>query len=396
MHISARLNSTRLPTSILGTNFYQYSSVQFGQLHWVSNSLVLPAMVAYHSLLAGRTRLMSRTAILALGFSFCVAFIILLIGLTPGHGLPSIVNMGGGNKSKDKKKSGPPPPKIPVCAERMNREGASDYYKKASAKYATLRDDKFTIAMQTYHRPKELNETLMTLVNSVEIPSLHEVVVVWNDQESTPPPNFVSDQGIPVRYRHSQKNSLNEKLRPDPAYETQAILLSDDDVFYHPDDLEFAFQVWRKFGRDRLVGGLARCAWVDDNGDWRYDSCNAKKDVYSMIITNLAFAHIKFLDYYTNADDPITKLIRTHVDEHMNCEDIGMNYIASSLTRMGPLLVRGHQEYFNFVPSEGISKKKGHGLARNRCLNDFSDYFGCNPLVNETARIERGVVVRRV
>lgn len=242
----------------------------------------------------------------------------------------------------------------------------------------------------------ELNATLHQAISSNELPSLYEVVVVWNNLEEVPPPDFTSEYGVKVRYRRSPVNSLNEKFKPDPDYKTQAILLSDDDVYYHPSDLEFAFQTWRKFGRDRLVGGLARCAWVDEQGDWRYNACDSNLDVYSMIITNLAFSHIKFLDYYTSANDSITTAIRQQVDENFNCEDIGMNYIATTLTRNPPLLVRGHEDYFNFVPKDGISERPGHARMRNRCLNDFAALFGCMPLINETARIERGVVVREV
>jgi hypothetical protein len=31
--------------------------------------------------------------------------------------------------------------------------------------------------------------------------------------------------------------------------------------------------------------------------------------------------------------------------------------------------------------------------ARSKCLNDLTQLFGCMPLVNETAHIERGVIV---
>ena len=247
--------------------------------------------------------------------------------------------------------------------------------------------------MQTFRRPKELAKTLEILLAD-PIPSLLEIVVVWNDIEADPPDNFTSQHGVKVRYRKSVRNSLNEKLWPDPEYRTKSILLSDDDVYYHPSDLEFVFQSWRKFGQNRLTGALARCNKMGANGGWEYGFCSshASEDVYSMVLTNLCFAPISFLDFYFS-DNPTMVSVRDYVDRHFNCEDIGLNYMASMLTQSGPLLIKGRKNYVNYVPSRGISKKPGHMEARSQCLNDFPEIFTCMPLVNETAHIERGVIV---
>lgn len=245
--------------------------------------------------------------------------------------------------------------------------------------------------MQTYRRPKELENTLKALLTD-KIPSLHEVVVVWNDLQAEPPKDYVSKHGVPVRYRRSKKNSLNEKLWPDPDYKTQAVLLSDDDVYYRPSDLEFVFQTWRKFGRNRLTGALARCSPVDPYGSSEYTFCNNRKDGYSMVLSGLAFSHMSFLDYYASNDTTMNQ-IREYVDEGFNCEDIALNYVHSMLTGEGPLLVSGQEKYVNYVPREGISRKAGHMDARSACLNEFSKLLGCFPLVEETAYIQRGVVV---
>ncbi|KAG7134357.1 Glucosamine inositolphosphorylceramide transferase 1 like protein [Verticillium longisporum] len=144
----------------------------------------------------------------------------------------------------------------PQCAGR-DKVASLNLWDESQSKYSGLMDDKFTIAIQTYRRPDELNQTLHLLTDNV-IPSLNEIVIVWNDLESTPPPNFVSAHGVGVRYRVSRRNSLNEKLFPDPEYKTKAILLSDDDVHYPPADLDFVFQTWRKYGRHRLTAFAAR------------------------------------------------------------------------------------------------------------------------------------------
>ncbi|GAB0138953.1 hypothetical protein EsDP_00007172 [Epichloe bromicola] len=282
------------------------------------------------------------------------------------------------------------PTKISKCGA-FNK--TDEIWKESQLKYQHLRDDKFTIAMQTYRRPKELNDTLHGLL-SEEIPSLLEVVVVWNDMETAPPENYASEHGVPVRYRHSPVNSLNQKLWPDPAYQTQAIFLSDDDIYYKPKDLEFVFQSWRKFGRRRMTGGFTRCAVEEPNGKWKYSFCStdAAHDYYNLILSGLAFAHISFMDYYSSSDAMTTK-IRAYVDKHFNCEDLAMNYLVSMLTGEGPLLVKGKEPYVSFVPKVGISTKPGHIEARSQCLNYYNELFGCMPLINETAHIEPGVII---
>jgi len=111
---------------------------------------------------------------------------------------------------------------------------------------------------------------------------------------------------------------------------------------------------------------------------------------YSMILTNLCFSHIAFLDYYSS-DAPESVKIREYIDEHFNCEDIALNYLVSSLTGWGPLEATGFEVYHNQSPKQGISTKPGHLEARSQCLNDFVDIFGCMPLVDETSHIVRGM-----
>ncbi|KAG6152178.1 hypothetical protein E4U37_004145 [Claviceps purpurea] len=281
----------------------------------------------------------------------------------------------------------------PKLSECRGFHDASKIWKASQLKRQRLRDDKFTIAMQTYRRPKELNETLNGLL-SEKIPSLSEVVVVWNDLETTPPESYTSKHGVPVRFRQSPVNSLNQKLWPDPAYQTQAIFLSDDDIFYKPRDLEFVFQTWRKFGRRRMTGGFARCTIEEANHEYKYSFCSTDDahNNYNMILSGLSFAHISFLDYYSSNDALATK-IRAYVDQHFNCEDIAMNYLVSMLTGEGPLLVKGKDPYVMLSPPTGISTKPGHLEARTQCLNDFNKLFGCMPLIEETGHIELGVIL---
>ncbi|KFH40270.1 Exostosin-like-like protein [Hapsidospora chrysogenum ATCC 11550] len=279
--------------------------------------------------------------------------------------------------------------KVQQCAQGHEDVSDSRIWRKSISKYRNLMDDKFTIAIQTYQRPDRLNSTLSLLLGT-EIPSLHEIVIIWNEIETQPPPDFMSDRNVTVRYRVSQKNSLNEKLRPDADYRTKAILLSDDDVHYDPADLDFVFQTWREQGQDRLTGAFARCATVNDAGKWVYSLC-AKQSEYSMILTGLSFVHISFLEYYSSAD-PLMTDIRDYVDANFNCEDIALNFVVSMLACTGPLQVSGLTKPVNEMPPQGISRTPGHMDRRHRCVNEFVDYFGYMPLVHTTGYVTRGMI----
>ncbi|KAH8178535.1 glycosyl transferase family 64 domain-containing protein [Sarocladium implicatum] len=278
-------------------------------------------------------------------------------------------------------------PKLPACVN--DNSTYADTWTSLKEKHANLLDDKFTIVVSTFHRPKELKRTLDTLT-SIKVPSLHEIVVVWNNFDDETPATYKTEHGVRVRYRKPTRDSLNEKLWPDPTYETQGILLSDDDVYYRPHDLEFVFQSWRKFGQERMTGALSRCTKLNSDGTWVYDFCALTgEEPYSLVLTNLAFTHIGFLDYYFSDESVISK-IRKSVDKKFNCEDIALNFVSSVLTGTGPLLVRGQDQYVNVNPSVGISQQNGHLEERSGCINDFAEAYGCMPLMDEEARIERG------
>ncbi|KAK3375559.1 family 64 glycosyltransferase [Lasiosphaeria ovina] len=247
-------------------------------------------------------------------------------------------------------------------------------------------DDKFTIAIPTYKRPDVLNKTLATFLGR-KIPSLHEIVIVWNELDKTPPEGFVSQHGVKVRHRMSERNSLNMPLVADPLYETQAILQHDDN---EPGDLEFVFQAWRQMGRYRVTGALPRCYSRNEQGLLQYGQCREGSDWYALVLANLAFVHISLMDYYS-LDQRIPTLIREHADEVFNCEDLAINYVVSMLTCTGPLHVMGKEHYKNQDPKGGISTTGGHMSKRHNCLNVFEKIVGFLHLVQQMGSIQRGV-----
>ncbi|CEI70824.1 hypothetical protein FVEN_g697 [Fusarium venenatum] len=256
-----------------------------------------------------------------------------------------------------------------------------------------LMEDMFTIAIQTYKRPTQLKKTIQHLIEN-KVPSLYEIVVVWNEINVEPPADFMSEHGVLVRYRRSEKNSLNQKFLPDPYYRTQGILLSDDDWNYKTTgDLEYVFQQWRRAGMHRLTGAFARCRAVNNVTETPLYSFDCKgQETYSMILTGLAFTHISYLEYYHSEDDIMTT-IRDFVDESFNCEDIALNFVTSMLTCEGPLMVLGRNKLDHQAARTGISTKPGHILRRSKCLKKFVDLFGYMPLHDVEGYLKRGVYI---
>ncbi|KAL3596036.1 hypothetical protein FPOAC2_07357 [Fusarium poae] len=258
-------------------------------------------------------------------------------------------------------------------------------------KTSSLVEDMFTIAIQTYQRPVQLNKTIEHLTER-KVPSLYEIVIVWNEVDVDPPADYMSKHGVLVRYRKSEKNSLNQKFLPDPLYRTQGILLSDDDWNYNATgDLEYVFQQWRRAGMHRLTGAFGRCWGNNEVTDTPiYDYKCAGRDSYSMVLTGLAFTHVSYLEYYHSEDEVMTS-VRNLVDQTFNCEDIALNFVASMLTCEGPLLVLGKNKLDHQAAQVGISSKPGHLKKRSRCLRKFVKMFGYIPLHDVKGYLKGGV-----
>jgi hypothetical protein len=250
-------------------------------------------------------------------------------------------------------------------------------------------NDSSSVVIQTFQRPAILNNTLHSIIEG-ESSKLNAIIVVWNDVETTAPKDWASPGGIPVKYRQSEVNSLNQKFRVDPDIRTKAVLLADDDTYYTTPDMEYVFKIWRDMGQNRLVGAWPRAARMTDAGTYRYGIPTDQMD-YNMILTGLAFTHIAFMDYYSSEVMALRKT-RRYVDRHFNCEDIAMNFLTQSLTGCPPLYVKGLDGAMQTEKPEGtprIGTGPAHAKRRNRCLIDLENFFGKWPL-----RMQEGYVVR--
>lgn len=154
-----------------------------------------------------------------------------------------------------------------------------------------------------------------------------------------------------------------------------------------PDEIQFAFRVWRE-NRDRLVGFPARHhTWDLKNRDFQYQSQLSCE--YSLVLTGAAFYH-RFYNYQYSL--VMSERIRAKVDELRNCEDIAFNMLVAHLTRKPPLKATSKWSFGRTAGSSdeaaSISLKPEHYEERSRCIQYFVSIYGYNPLLYSQFRAD--------
>lgn len=237
-------------------------------------------------------------------------------------------------------------------------------------------EEGFTAIILTYDRLDSLQQVIHTLGL---VPSCVKILVVWNNQKKDPPPvsTLSGVGGTVVEVVRPPQNRLSNRFFPYHEVETQAVLALDDDInMMTPDELEFGYQVWREFP-DRIVGFPSRnVVWNNATNTWKYDS--EWTNEVSMVLTGVAFYH-KYWNYVYTAE--LFPHIRAWVDEHMNCEDIAINFLVANRTGKAPIKVTPRKKFKCGSCSSGdLSATEAHMLERSECVNFFSSAFGSMPL----------------
>lgn len=176
----------------------------------------------------------------------------------------------------------------------------------------------------------------------------------------------------------TKANKLSNRFYPYEDIETEAILTIDDDiVMLTADELDFGYEVWREFP-DRIVGFPSRThRWDNQTMRWRYES--EWTNEISMVLTGAAFHH-KYWSYaYTN-QMPVE--IKDWVDEHMNCEDIAMNFLVANYTKKPPIKVAPRKKFKcpECTNTEMLSADINHMIERSACIDRFANIYGFMPL----------------
>ncbi|XP_055842847.1 exostosin-2 [Episyrphus balteatus] len=234
----------------------------------------------------------------------------------------------------------------------------------------------FTAVILTYDRV----ESLFTLIQKLAIvPSLQKILVVWNNQKKLPPlPSMFPKILKPFKVIQTRANKLSNRFFPYDEIETEAILTIDDDiVMLTADELDFGYEVWREFP-DRIVGFPSRIhVWDNVTLRWRYES--EWTNQISMVLTGAAFHHKYWSYMYTNA---MPGDIKDWVDEHMNCEDIAMNFLVANITNKPPIKVTPRKKFKcpECTNTEMLSADLNHMMERSACIDRFAKIYGSMPL----------------
>ncbi|KAL3096189.1 hypothetical protein niasHS_004799 [Heterodera schachtii] len=252
----------------------------------------------------------------------------------------------------------------------------SDFYPKFEQKLSEnwQNDEKFTIVLQAYRRDAQLLYTLKTL-DGLRRP-ITEQSYAW--------PHI----HVPVFVVNTSRDSLNDRFLPLSLIRTEAVLSIDDDFNVEHGTIEFSFRIWRE-NRARIVGPNYRIGYIQHNDNKNligiYKGPPRNEPIfqhcqYNIVLTSGAFIHRDFLASYSNE---MPSEIRTHVDKITNCEDIGIAFWVSYLSRLGPLKTTqiGNTIGVFTKNTTGLSSRPDHFAQRSECIKLFSQIIGHNPLV---------------
>ncbi|XP_053490077.1 exostosin-2 [Ictalurus furcatus] len=234
----------------------------------------------------------------------------------------------------------------------------------------------FTAVVLTYDRV----ESLFRVITEIsKVPSLAKLLVVWNNQNKSPPEESLWPKiTVPLKVVRTKENKLSNRFFPFDEIETEAVLAIDDDIIMlTSDELQFGYEVWREFP-DRLVGYPGRLhLWDHEMGKWKYES--EWTNEVSMVLTGAAFYH-KYFNYLYTYKMPGD--IKNWVDAHMNCEDIAMNFLVANITGKAPIKVTPRKKFKcpECTAIDGLSLDQTHMVERSECINKFASVFGTMPL----------------
>ncbi|KAL7528023.1 hypothetical protein ACHAWF_002410, partial [Thalassiosira exigua] len=242
----------------------------------------------------------------------------------------------------------------------------------------------FTIRINTWRRNEQL---LLSLNHHVRCPGVAEIQVVWCDVKNDPPDEVAHHPSGKVKVERHEIDSLNERFKVLIVPPTLGILSLDDDVLRPCEALDAGFVRWTRHPH-RMVGFDARRHVEETNAVevglgrehrmWKYAlrSPTKRTNRYTISLPRAAFLHRDYLDLYTVA---LPRSAYTYVARTLECEDIAMSFLVSSLTDGKPPLLADHWAVNSIVElysEKRISNGSRHKSARDKCVDDFATELG--------------------
>lgn len=243
-------------------------------------------------------------------------------------------------------------------------------------------NDKYTMRINTFRR----NDDLKVIIDHfTRCPHIDSIQVIWSDLENSPPPlsffELSKNNKVPVLFEIHSINSLNSRFNPILPINTDAVYSTDDDVLIDCDVMTLAFKIWLNSKAPML--GFSRRLHGRDPSTGHYHYLYKEhvhvRGAYSMILTKNAFLDKSLMKIYM---DPSFSELHKYVDDHRNCEDVLMSFVAANITHRPSI--------YYYTPVKDLGKKGGissggtHKSIRDGCLDKFVSFFGHDPLITTT------------
>ena len=245
--------------------------------------------------------------------------------------------------------------------------------------------DKFTAVISVLSSLVTSTSPVFRLIKTLAAAEqIKEVFILWGS-EVKPPPSFdwafLGGLTDSTQLHLIQTNSSTRFLHSN-LVSTAAVLYLDEDVSITTDEVNFAFQVWRKF-QNRIVGFSARTHYWDEKKRlWAFSSKLSNE--YSLVTTDAAFLHRKYAKLFI---ENLSVSLTTAIQSFPDCEHILMNFLVAHITKHPPIKVTQRRltrddSQLNFsVKAEQFSRKQ-------TCINIFYSGFGYMPLLKSSLRLD--------
>jgi glucuronyl/N-acetylglucosaminyl transferase EXT2 len=240
-----------------------------------------------------------------------------------------------------------------------------------------------TVRVNTFRR-LDLLDFFLDYYKSCD--AIKQIQVVWSDQESKPPTEWLSryPQGKVLFEVHS-KDSLNNRFIPLQEVPTEAVLSIDDDLIIPCNLIGDTLRVWNSFPR-ALVGFSPRMiTWDTNSGNFLYLRWQHTwwSGLYSVMLTKIGILHRDYLENFSKA---VPQAFQEHVNKIRNCEDIAMAHIVAKQSNAAPVWIDG---VVYEVSEKGISSGQSHFHDRSECISLLSNLTGEFPWVTGQQKISR-------
>ncbi|KAK3522393.1 hypothetical protein QTP86_008933 [Hemibagrus guttatus] len=214
-----------------------------------------------------------------------------------------------------------------------------------------------------------------------------QIIVLWNCEKPSPPRSKWPSINVPLTIIEEERKTMSRRFFPHDVIKTDAVLSLDEDSVLSTNEVDFAFIVWHSFP-ERIVGYPARSHyWDSTKGRWGYTSKWTNE--YSMVLTGAAFYHRYYHFLYTHY---LPSRLLSMVDQLANCEDLLMNFLVSTVTKLPPIKVTQKKQYKETMMQQGSKSSRwadpDHFAQRQSCMNSFAAWFGFMPLIHSQLRLD--------